>query len=149
MKALKEKKSKFFVPGSKMMANAFLIFEPPSKVNSRFHFCPFGGYLIQQRSLLLGGSKVRSVSKTLRNDSQHHAKTCWRVCKPKQHVTSKNVGSCLQTMLRLIARGFVSNHFPFQFTFFLPISFTSLLGSFRNAPFPVSRNGVGVSPWVR
>lgn len=49
MKALKEKKkikvlcSRF---QCKMMANAFLILEPLSKVNSRFHFFPLGDLLL-------------------------------------------------------------------------------------------------------
>ena len=41
---------------------------------------------------------------TLRNNTQQHSKTCNRVCKRTQHVTSNSVGSCWSTMLRPFTR---------------------------------------------
>ena len=41
---------------------------------------------------------------TLYNNMQQHPTTCNRVCKPTQHVTSNNVGSCWPTMLCPFAR---------------------------------------------
>ena len=43
---------------------------------------------------------------TLRNNSQQHARTCNRVCKRTQHLTSNKVGSCWPTLLLPFARGF-------------------------------------------
>ena len=39
------------------------------------------------------------------NFAQQHSRTCNRVCKRTQHVTSNNVGSCSSTILRPFARG--------------------------------------------
>ena len=35
---------------------------------------------------------------TLRNNSQQHRRTCNRVCKQTQHITSNNTGSCWPTI---------------------------------------------------
>ena len=40
---------------------------------------------------------------TLRNNAQQHPRTCNRVCKRTQDVTSNNVGSCWSTMLHPFA----------------------------------------------
>lgn len=58
----RKKKSKFFVPGSKMNSNAFLILESPSKVSSRFHFFLLEGISSSKGVLLLFGNSIISTA---------------------------------------------------------------------------------------
>ena len=58
----KKKQTKFFVPDSKMMANAFLILESPSKVNLRFHFFLLEGISSSKGVLLLFGNLIISTA---------------------------------------------------------------------------------------
>ena len=91
---------------------------------------------------MLGGSKVGPVSKTLPNNTQQDADGYDATC---------NIQKCWELFANNVAstcKGLYIKRFAISINIFLPMPFTSLLRSFRNVPFPVSRNGVGVSPEV-